>query len=161
MKLLITKLDLQDNNHKNLIKQMRNDEEIINNVSIILYDYQNSYVIELDTNPVGLVKINEEQDKIVSIDIGILKEFRNMKIGKNSLNIIIQEIKNQYKKLILRTSNNNAELISIAEYCGFRVDYDEIEKAELEGNEYNIFSIISPYFKEEDLKKQNQKQYVL
>ncbi len=131
--LKLIKFDILNENHLSLQKRIINDLEIQNNVITLNHADNNTYVINVDSLNVGMVKINKELNECYSIDIGILSEYRNNKYGTKTFNEIENVLKESWKKIILRTSSDNKSLITSAHNSGFSFDIDETEKALEEG----------------------------
>ncbi|MDD3453217.1 MAG: GNAT family N-acetyltransferase [Bacilli bacterium] len=141
---MINLLKIENNDKlKKLLLKMKQDQSITNQVNNILFIQNQSYIITYNDEYVGIIKIIDEMNDC-SIEIGILNKYQNKNIGKIVINKIIEIIKlnYNYNKIILRTTYDNQQLISLALNNNFNLDIEEIEKSDSEGLNYIVYSKI-------------------
>lgn len=138
----LIQFDKKNKSHYDLYMELLDDSEVTNNVTSIFRIDNFSYVINNGEKDVGILRINHEIDNI-SIDMGILKQYRNNGYGKETLEQaieIIESLDEDFKKMIVRTKYTNKVVISMVKRLGFTSDTEEIEKGISEGEEYLVLS---------------------
>lgn len=138
----IEQFNVYKKEHWDLYNDLKKDSSIKKNVNSILAINMLSYTIKNDKEYIGMLKIIQEINNF-SIDMGILKQYRNFGYGTKALENaleIIDFIDEEYNKIIIRTNFSNKAVIEASREIGFTYDIEEIEKCIDEGENYLVLS---------------------
>lgn len=152
----LIKLDKLNDEVAHLLSEMHIDDSILEYVNNILFINNCTFAIKINNNYIGLIKVVSECNDDYSVEIGILKKYHKMNYGTEAMNKIIEYIKNNYnyRKIIMRINYQNTSSICLSNKCGFKKDYDEIEKCNDEGLSYDVYSIVNQNYKQKIKTKQ-------
>jgi ribosomal protein S18 acetylase RimI-like enzyme len=90
-------------------------------------DFLNSstYVIELDLNKIGRLRLVETDNELFIAGIQILPKYRNLGLGTKVLNLLIKQVLITQKSLRLEVQKNNEKAKSLYTRLGFVVESEQ------------------------------------
>jgi len=90
-------------------------------------DFLNSstYVIELDLNKIGRLRLVETDNELFIAGIQILPKYRKIGVGTKVLNLLIKQVLITQKSLRLEVQKNNEKAKSLYKHLGFVVELEQ------------------------------------
>lgn len=136
----LEKYNMKNNKHLDLLKDLKNDDTVISNITSISNINNYTYIIKVDNNYIGIIRLNEEIDNNYSLDMGILKKYQNMGYGSMAMMKLEEIITDIWNSVYIRTEYKNKKAIYSSFKAGFIIDYVETEKNQNEGMSYLVLS---------------------
>lgn len=90
-------------------------------------DFLNSstYIIELDLEKIGRLRLQETDNELFIAGIQILPNYRNLGLGTKVLNLLIKQALITQKSLRLEVQKNNEKAKSLYKHLGFVVELEQ------------------------------------
>lgn len=90
-------------------------------------DFLNSstYIIELDLEKIGRLRLVETDNELFIAGIQILPNYRNLGLGTKVLNLLIKQALITQKSLRLEVQKNNEKAKSLYKHLGFVVELEQ------------------------------------
>ncbi len=99
----------------------KNFTNVYNLDEMFKYDYNKIYLYFEDNKPVGLLMVIELYETCEILNIVVLDEYRNKRIGTNLMDFMISNLNDSVEMMTLEVAVNNLNAISLYKKFGFEV----------------------------------------
>lgn len=121
----------------------------------VCFDKNRSNIVWLDEAILGFYNVVEiESENAITVEYALLKSFRNLHIGKDLLNLIVELVSRDYpnaEKIILMIKYDNKASEAVAKKANFKLDINLMERLSEELPNYYPYCKDNIYYRNKKL----------